>query len=652
MPSGERPLARTSASYVASTHTGLNLAGNVHLFDRPSSPFGHVSPQSTSASGSRHSSRPQSRRGSSSYISAERPSEPVTAFIPQRLTVDARRHDRRSQDDGGGDSRADDDDDEEPDSDALESDSWRGSSTALNRTRYVWKKSRGKRRTAFKVLKDGEGRDSLLHVAHSLVLLLHSSLHFPPPRSYTESILAPGGFLLTRLFPRSMRAHTMQRIYTAAEGLANVRRIVLLARWIQAGTEAAMERMATRPKMPSSSRPSTHGELAPPSSAASPESEEKITSTDAKEEGFSWLQPQSLAPFDSGTVENEVIEQPSTSARPRAGPDAAEQSQLATVSTWREMWEERLSTLCDALSVLGEACDVAAFMAGSGIFWRAVGFAELGVLGRRRRKGIERVGVLLSLCSVLLSLALLRMQRLRLRAELRSAHRRIIQANDRIGWASELSGRRIPTGAAISHRQSNPNLAAADDSTAQGESSTSAAVAAMASDVEKENEQQQQQQQQTSPTDLAEPSPASSDLRPYGPGIQEALEDLDDASSTSSRSAASISLTRSSEVEGEGGGDAMRGSQHPHSNRHALSPTSLLESTERQLVQAETDLARTRHSLVWTFWDRLAFFADGVFLAFEAVRPDTDKEAVEAWSGILAGGIRLCKVWEHVKWSR
>ncbi|KAN0065479.1 hypothetical protein ACQY0O_001315 [Thecaphora frezii] len=608
---------------------GLNLAGSSSLLDRPASPFSRLSSRSASRSGSR------SRRSSPSSSSLPPNPEPVTTFIPQRLTVDAYpRH--QSEDEGADADEGNDQHDVNNEWSKLDPNPWRRNSAAFKRASHLWKKSKT-RKTVLHVLKHGEGRDSFLQVAYSLVLLLHSSLRFPPPRTHLESVLAPGGFLLTRLFSRSLRAQTMQRIYTAAEGLANVRRIVLLARWIQAGTEAAMERMGTKPLTPTS-RQLQPTELAPSPSAtpgAGGAGNESITLDDAKEEGFRWLQPQSLAPFDTGSVEDQVVEQVDREAASREAGAEAQASQLSTVSSWRQTWEARLSSVCDALAVLGEACDVAAFMAGSGLFWRAVGFTELGILGRRRRKGIERVGVLLSLCSVVLSLLRLRMQRLRLRAELRSAHRRIIRANDRIGWASELSGKRIPTGAAISYRKSNASLAEQVRGSAAAQSSQQPSLEGRRDgeeEEEKQTEDEGKEKEEGGETDTHTDThavPAAVQLRPYGPGIQEALEDLDDASSQRSDDA-----------------------QDAHAHTHTLSPSSLLQSTERELLDAEIDLARARHALVWSFWERIALVADAVFLALETARPDADKEGLEAWSGILAGGIRLCKVWDQVKWAR
>ena len=193
----------------------------------------------------------------------------------------------------------------------------------------------------------------------------------------------------------------------------------------------------------------------------------------------------------------------------------------------RATWEHRLAPVCDALFVLGDACDVSAFLAGSGMFWRAVGLRRLGFLSRRRRRGIERLGIVLPLCGVLLSLVLLRLRRLRLRSELRSAHRRIIAANDRLGWSSALAGR------PVRHQQ------------------------ALDADAE----------------------------------------------------------------------------------------------SEYDLLRAEADLHTTRTQLRSTLWEKIALWADSIFLTYETIAPDTEKETTEAWTGIVASAMRIARVWSHTRCS-
>ena len=84
-------------------------------------------------------------------------------------------------------------------------------------------------------------------------------------------------------------------------------------------------------------------------------------------------------------------------------------------------FEEEESTTADRLAELGEiaahggeACDVVAFLTGTGLFWRAFGLSTAVDVPRwfqRRRHGIERVGVFISLAALALQLYAARLRR-------------------------------------------------------------------------------------------------------------------------------------------------------------------------------------------------------------------------------------------------
>ncbi|PWY98956.1 hypothetical protein BCV70DRAFT_201171 [Testicularia cyperi] len=515
---------------------------------------------------------------------------------------------------------------------------------------------RRRREILLRLLKTWEGREQALQLTHSLVLMLHSTLDVPAPRTYLEVVLRPGGALLSSTFPHSIRSATMQRIYTAAEGIDNLRRVILIARWITSATQAAMDHWQKQ-SLHRAQLSKRQREEADFFRLTGEEPVEK--DSDRLDDGFSWLQPQSIAPLDHEKHESSHAEKdgPALSklgkvtgrgdATGAVGADVAENKEspgdLRTVQRpdsrnassaspawWRKLWSKlELDMVTETLATLGEACEVSAFLAGGGLFWRAVGFQRWGMpfLSRRRRRGIERLGILFSLCSVMLSLLVLRIERQRLRADVRSAHRRIIRANDRIGWASDLAGTHISTRDAISYRKNDPARVAARQRSTSREAGSAAIVENMGSD------------------------------------LRQTLEDLDDDDDVSDDQ--TLSSDSPSQVADTHDDPSYFGSAHSHHHRphphheherdqhpHPLSPTPLLRSTERSLIRAESDLKKARRSIRVNFWEKIAFWSESIFLAYEAARPNDDKESVEAWTGILSSSIRLANLWSMTGWSR
>lgn len=304
------------------------------------------------------------------------------------------------------------------------------------------KLQRRRRNLLLKLLKTWEGREQVLQLSHSLVLLLHASLDHPVPRSYRAAMLRPAGAVLALSFPKPVRVALMQRIYTTAEGIDNFRRIVLIARWITAATEATMEHWQ-------------HRKLARKQSQV--ELEEKLTGEEPRDKASdhtnnpTW--PTTQPSFD-------VFEEQHHSPTPARQSGQAVGGFVQRVRwVWSRVWTvSHVEAAADTVGTIGEACETAAVLCGGGMFWRAVGIQRLGLpfLSRRRRRGVEHIGIVLSLCSVMLSLVALRLERASLRADVRSAHRRITRANDKLGWASDLAGTTIDRNQALSLRKRNP----------------------------------------------------------------------------------------------------------------------------------------------------------------------------------------------------
>ncbi|SPO24225.1 uncharacterized protein UTRI_03493 [Ustilago trichophora] len=562
---------------------------------------------------------------------------------------------------------------------------------------------RRRRNILLRLLKTWEGREQVLQFSHSLVLILYSSLDHPVPQTYRGAIIRPAGTLLAMSFPRPIRVALMQRIYTTAEGIDNFRRVILIARWVTTATEAAMDYWQHRQD---NNRQAKRAAQLP---TAREQLEIKLTGdepidkqSDHVEQGFAWLQPPSIAPFDAdsdkGSGEQSFVKSPAAKlgkltgrgdATGAVGADVAENddaekrgkqrkdanatatatatansSSSSVVRTFIRLWSSlwRLSHLeaaAESLATVGEACETAAVLAGGGMFWRAVGIQRLGLpfLSRRRRQGVERLGIVLSLCSVLLSLLVLRMERKALRSELRSAHRRIIRANDKLGWASDLAGTSIERDQALSHRKRDPSLSR----TSKGNNSS-------------RSEEDKVQ------------------LEMLGPDLQAAARELDDqelnedvnescSSSLSSSDDSTLSDTWTVVPDGD--------DRHPHptsrpihsthhyhhhhyrphrhlhhddySQKHTYSHgddkvkpidvSSLVRSTERSLVRAESDLRKTRRRIKLNFCEKVANWSESIFLSYEAAMPHIDKDGIEGWTGLVASAIRLSGLWKELSWN-
>ncbi|CBQ69420.1 conserved hypothetical protein [Sporisorium reilianum SRZ2] len=477
---------------------------------------------------------------------------------------------------------------------------------------------RRRRNVLLRLLKTWEGREQVLHLTHSLVLLVYASLDHPVPHTYRGALLRPAGTVLAMSFPKPVRVALMQRIYTSAEGIDNFRRVILIARWVTSATEAVMEHWQQRQDAKRTAGRENAAEREGRLTGEEPVEKRE----DALETGVGWLQPPSVAPLDyegEKAGEQSWTREPAAKLGKATGCGDATSAVGASASITRtlsKLWTSlsRLSHVqaaAESLSTIGEACETAAVLAGGGMFWRAVGLQRLGLplLSRRRRQGIERLGIVLSLCSVLLSLLALRIERKALRAQLRSAHRRIIRANDKLGWATDLAGTSIERAQALSHRTREPS---------------------------------------------ARGTPREKPLELLGADLHAAACDLDDPPLSSASSASDLSNTWTVVPDAD---ETFTLHEPPRRRvKHTSAPKridvhTLVQSTERSLVRAESDLRRTRRSVKLNFWEKVANLSEGVFLSYEAAAPHVDKEGVEGWTGFVASAIRLASLWRQISWG-
>lgn len=576
---------------------------------------------------------------------------------------------------------------------------------SLNLPPSAVKFQRRRRNILIRLLKTWEGREQVLHLTHSLVLILYSSLDHPVPSTVRGAMLRPAGSALAMTFPKPVRVALMQRIYTSAEGIDNFRRVILIARWVTFATEAVMEhwqqRQSNKKQQARKGMNSSSTELEMRLIGEEPFDKQ----SDHVENGFGWLRPPNLAPFDNEAkigAEESFAEKPTAKlgkitgrgdATGAIGADVAEDAEEGQqdekhdrlsqqgrgpsakssspessivrtfVRLWSSLWRvSHLEAAADSLATVGEACETAAVLAGGGMFWRAVGIQQLGLpfLSRRRRQGIERIGIVLSLCSVLLSLLALRTERKSLRSELRSAHRRIIRANDKLGWASDLAGAPIERDQALSHRKRDPSR---DGSRARST-------------------------RRDSQIGKALEGASEAPLEMLGPDLQAAVRDLDDQDLNDEEDGSSLSSSTSNLSDTwtvVPDGDDMhprptarpthtshhqhsyashheseqprrRGHRHHHQHQtngevKPVDVSSLLRSTERSLVRAESDLRKTRRRIHLNFWAKVANWSEVIFLGYEAAMPHVDKEGVEGWTGLIASGVRLMGLWKELSWN-
>ncbi|WFD24427.1 hypothetical protein MEQU1_003128 [Malassezia equina] len=188
-----------------------------------------------------------------------------------------------------------------------------------------------------------DATDNGLQAIRFTLLLFHVYARLRPPRSTLHAIVRPVSYTLTYTLSRQRRIALGRGLLIASEGVANVRRLALLALW---GLTCYKElRMHLK-----------------------------------------------------------------------RGPVAEEDMPM----------EERVAIGGEIVAHLGESFDVAAFLTGSGLFWRALGLpstSELPPWVQRRRRGLERVGVFVSLGALVLQQYALYLRRASIRRQIHDSLR-------------------------------------------------------------------------------------------------------------------------------------------------------------------------------------------------------------------------------------
>lgn len=70
-------------------------------------------------------------------------------------------------------------------------------------------------------------------------------------------------------------------------------------------------------------------------------------------------------------------------------------------------------------------------------------------------------------------------------------------------------------------------------------------------------------------------------------------------------------------------------------------PTSTSQTTRDDLPAAEAKLVRARRRVRLLRWEQRALLSDALFVFYEALRPERDKQVVESLTGMLSSVIRI-----------
>ncbi|WFD20751.1 hypothetical protein MCAP1_003004 [Malassezia caprae] len=190
-----------------------------------------------------------------------------------------------------------------------------------------------------------DATDNGLQAVRFALLLLHVYARLRPPRSTFHAIARPISYTLTHVLSQQRRIALGRSLLIASEGVANVRRLALLALWML----TCFKELSMRWRAANENHPVPH-------------------------------EPMPL--------------------------------------------EERAAIGGEIVAHLGESFDVAAFFTGSGLFWRAFGLpvtSELPPWLQRRRRGLERIGVFVSLAALALQQYALHLRRLSIRRQIHSS---------------------------------------------------------------------------------------------------------------------------------------------------------------------------------------------------------------------------------------
>ena len=193
--------------------------------------------------------------------------------------------------------------------------------------------------------------DNGLQALRFALLLLHVYARLRPPRTTFYAIVRPISYALAYMLSRKCRIALSRGLLIASEGVANVRRVALLALWMLTCSKELRMRL----------RESSQGD----------------------------------------SVSDEPIP-----------------------------FVERVAIGGEVVAHLGELFDVLAFFTGSGLFWRAFGLSvtsELPPWLQRRRRGLERVGVFVSLGALALQQYALHLRRASIQRHIHGSIHRLQQ---------------------------------------------------------------------------------------------------------------------------------------------------------------------------------------------------------------------------------
>lgn len=212
--------------------------------------------------------------------------------------------------------------------------------------------------------------DNGLQTLRFSLLLLHLHARLPSSRSSWDAMMNPTGYLVMRLFTEQQRKSLRRGLLLSTEGVANTRRFALLGLWIYTFIKELLLQW--------------HKNKARTNAARSKLRKEKRSEMTTVEKHTNPMVEYSIL----GSNENdECVEKP-----------AGREPVCVT---------DFLASIGDFVAHVGESFDVAAFLHGSGLFWNAFGMkniAELPPWLQRRRRGLERVGVFVSLAALVIQI--------------------------------------------------------------------------------------------------------------------------------------------------------------------------------------------------------------------------------------------------------
>lgn len=225
--------------------------------------------------------------------------------------------------------------------------------------------------------------------------------------------------------------------------------------------------------------------------------------------------------------------------------------------------------------------------------------------------------------SILVSLLLCRLLKLRTRSRLRAAHRRILSATDRIGWASSLAGTKIASTSSLSSQRipSRPSTEDYDGCGPPGR--VWSALADTESPTRPEPAGGQELTELARKNSIPGPDDESEVVEP--------LQEL------------GISLISNSELD-DTSSDASALSARSQTSADAQ---MLIAAGEAEMLSSEAELQKAKRELSWLRWERWGLWADGSFVGWELVAPHKEKEALEAWTSVFSSLVAIARLWSE-----